>query len=293
MDLYEKGIVNDRDTDGIAMEWKNHEAVYAMIEKIAMREGCGELFTEGIVKAADKIGKGADRYALHVKGLELPLLSHYYIDNALGAAISERGDSFRITSATVMLTLNTLPSVLPQKAIEGLIRKNFLPHSWDTMRDRHEYKGKGSLLAYHAREVAHIPDLLGICKFLVGWVPFFCYFKSDTMAKCLSLATGKDFDNEKLNSYCERMTDLIRAFNAREGITSKDDTVPDILFEEPSLVTGKPLDREKFNGMLGEVYSARGWNKNGMPTRERLEELGMKDVADDLDNRGLMLKKGR
>jgi len=287
MDLFDKGIITEKDTDGIRMEWKNLDAMYDMIQKIAMREGCGELFADGIVSAAKKIGNGADQYAYTTKGLEPPQFSHYRVDLALGAAISERGDSLRTTSAAVSLTLNSLPNVLPEKAIDGMIKRNFPPKFWEIMHDKFGYKGKGTLLAYHERVSAHIPDILGLCKFIAGWMPF-NYFLIDEMAELTSHVTGMDIDKKTLNTYSYRMSNLTRAFNLREGITRKDDTVPDILFKEPSLQTGEPLDRNKFDKIVDEFYSDYGWDENGIPTRKRLEELGLKYVADDLEKRKII-----
>jgi len=291
MELYEEGIITDRDTDGIPMKWKNQEAMYSMIEKIAMREGCGELFADGIVSAAEKIGRGAAGYALHVKGMELPQHSHYRIGWALGAAVSERGDQLRASTPVIGPIigpmLKRLPNLAGHGTVEGFIQKNYPREFWKTLADEHAYEGKPSLLVYQERAVAHIPDILGLCKFMVGQLPF-SYFKVDGMVKFLSSVTGMEVDEEQLNTYCERMTSLVRAFNVREGITKKDDTIPDMFFSKPSIVTGVTLDRKKFDEMVGEVYSLHGWDENGIPTRDRLEELGIKYVADDLEERGIM-----
>ena len=78
--------------------------------------------------------------------------------------------------------------------------------------------------------------------------------------------------------------------SGKEGITRKDDRGPERFFKEPSPVRGKPLDWDKFNKMLDEAYSIRGWDENGVPTRKTLEELGLKYVADDLERRKIAIK---
>jgi aldehyde:ferredoxin oxidoreductase len=222
--------------------------------------------------------------------MELPQHSHYRIGWALGAAVSERGDQLRASTPVIGPIigpmLKRLPNLAVHGTVEGFIQKNYPREFWETLADEHAYEGKPSLLVYQERSVAHIPDILGLCKFMVGQLPF-SYFKVDGMVKFLSSVTGMEMDRDLLNIYCERMSSLIRAFNIREGVTRKDDTIPDMFFSKPSIVTGVPLDRKKFDEMVGEVYSLHGWDENGIPTRNRLEELGIQYVADDLEERGL------
>jgi aldehyde:ferredoxin oxidoreductase len=254
------------------MKWKDGEAMYAMIEKIGGREGFGEIFAQGIVKAAEKIGRDADKYAYHVKGVELPDFSLYIPAVALGAALSERASTFDGASA-VSDSAETWELMAPHMAHDERIYKEIAP-----------------LLKRHKGSYTDIPDMLGVCKFLAGWMPLplGAYYRVDEMAKFISIATGKDITLEMLYTYSERMDNLIRSFNVREGMTRKDDVVPEIFFTEPSPLRGESLNRKKFNEILDEFYSLKGWDSNGIPTRETLEKLGLKDVADDLEERKLI-----
>ena len=282
MDLYENGIISEKDTDGIQMKWKDTEAMLTMMGKIARREGCGELFAEGILKAAEKIGKGAEQYAYHTKGLEWTPYSRYNLEHSLGSAVSETGCSLRSCSGTLTFLLRQFPGVLPEELLEGLVKANFPPDLWSTVLDESAANNRmADLLEYQERATTHIPDLLGICKFCAGWLPF-SLFRYDEMVKFVPLVTGKDIDREMLNRYSEKMVNLTRAYSVREGITRKDDLVSERLFSDSSPITGEPLNREVFDEQLDRYYQLHGWDKKGIPTRKKLEELGLKDVADEL-----------
>jgi aldehyde:ferredoxin oxidoreductase len=285
MDLYENGIISEKDTDGIQMKWKDGEAMLAMMGKIARREGCGELFGEGILKAAEKIGKEAEKYVYHTKGVEWIPYSHYELEHALGSAISETGCGLRSCSGTTTFLLHQFPGVIPNDLLEGLVKVNFPPDLWSAMLDERESKKRmADLLEYQERASTHIPDLLGICKFCAGWLPI-SMFRCEEMVKFVALVTGKDIDEEMLNRYSEKTVNLTRAYSVREGVSKKDDVVSERLFSDSSPITGKPLDRKEFDEQLDRYYHLHGWNKKGIPTRKKLEGLGLKDVADELEER--------
>jgi aldehyde:ferredoxin oxidoreductase len=119
-------------------------------------------------------------------------------------------------------------------------------------------------------------------------LPLGAYYRADEMAKFTSMATGKNISLDMLCTYNERMDNLIRAFNVREGMTREDDVVPEIFFTEPSPLRGESLNRNKFNEILDEFYSLKGWDSNGIPTRKTLEKMGLDDVATDLEERNFM-----
>lgn len=290
MDLYEKGIITEKDTDGIPLKWKDGQAFLTMMEKIAKREGCGELFAEGLLKAAEKIGRGAEKYAYHTKKLEWINFSHYNLETALGDAVSETGSGLRTNSATLMTIMRSLSNVVPRSALDMLIKMNFPKHLQMAVINKDASEGKADLLHHQERVTTQIPDLLGICKFLSGWLPFH-FFYYDEMVKFLALVIGKDINGEMLDTYSERIINLTRSYNVREGITRKDDSVPEILFSEPSPITGEPLNRKEFDEQLDRYYQLHGWDMNGVPTRKQLEDIGLKDVADELGKREIIKEK--
>jgi aldehyde:ferredoxin oxidoreductase len=128
-----------------------------------------------------------------------------------------------------------------------------------------------------------VADNLGVCKWLYG---LFIYYDVNMATEVFNLATGKDWDVPRLLKISERVRNLERMFDVRQGLTRKDDSLPKKFFEEPlkkGKFKGEVLDREKFEAMKDEYYTLRGWDvKTGIPTREKLEELDLKDVADEV-----------
>ena len=128
-------------------------------------------------------------------------------------------------------------------------------------------------------------DALEICKFSTEWMAQESV-NLTTMATLLSLVTGRDIHAEKMREILDRGWQIERAFSVREGIRAKDDIPYPRSFEPiPSgPQKGKRLDREPFESLLQAYYERRGWTRDGIPTRERLERLGLKEVADELES---------
>jgi aldehyde:ferredoxin oxidoreductase len=118
-----------------------------------------------------------------------------------------------------------------------------------------------------------------------------CFFDRDvyppkTLNEVFPLLTGVKMEEAEFKRIGERIVNLIRAFNVREGISRKDDTMPKRLFEEPlpdGASKGMVLDKNEFNKALDEYYKLRGWDPNGIPSTEKLVELGLADVAKELE----------
>jgi len=282
MDLYEKGIITEKDTDGIQMKWGNKEAMELMAEKIAKREGCGELFAEGIKKAAQKIGRGAEDYAFNIKGMELCNYSLYPIDQALSSATGQRGDSYRGSASygfALMYAskeeLEYIKTELPKDVAE-----------WVDEDYVKTYEGKARYVTY-IENANTLSDLLGLCKWATRFIPF-GIIPPSAMAPLLAYATGKNLTENELNVYSQRVDTLIRAYNIREGLRRKDDKLPKFLFETASPRFGFKLDQERFDALLNEYYELRGWDKNGIPKTETLERLNLNYVADELKIRKII-----
>jgi len=196
-----------------------------------------------------------------VKGIEPPMQSISVLEIAVAAATSERADVTRAATTAWRAV------VARQAAGKSDI-----------------YDGIASIMEQHRKSYSDIPDMLGLCRMVAGWLPqsLGCYYKIDEMPRFLTLVTGKETDMETLGICRERMDNLLRAFNVREGMARKNDVVPEIFFSKPSHTTGTPVDRDKFNSMISDFYSVKGWDTNGTPTRVTLEKLGLKDVADSL-----------
>jgi len=263
MECFEKGILTLEDTDGIDLRFGNDEAMMQVIRKIAFREGIGDLLADGSLAAAKKIGKGTEKFAIQVKGLEL-------------AAYDVRGaKAHGLNYATAYTGADHCKGYAFQE-IFGV------PVPWEV--DRLAIEGKGKLTVWNQDIQAVACDCAPLCKFLLDMaVPAIaCQHTADLM----EAITGLPFTSEEVMKVGERLTNLARAFNVREGFSRADDTLPERLMTEPlkaGASKGQLISREDLDKMLDEYYSERGWDlKTGVPTRAKLQELGLTYVADDL-----------
>jgi len=214
-----------------------------------------------------------------VKGLEL---GHHRVNNklmALTVSLSETGCLYKSSTVMPYFLMESPKEFLDLHVAHGLISERLAKHL------HHDYAGKAELFT-SLEHCGNIADLLGICKFFTGVIPFYPLTR-DLQARLLSHATGVEMDEEMLNKISERVIHLIRAYNARCGIRRKDDRPPEIFFKEgpPTPDRGEKLDHGKFDTMISEVYTIRGWTSEGIPTSKTLEGMGLSDVGDDLVRR--------
>lgn len=248
MECYEKGIITEKLAGGLNLRFGNEEALLEIIKKIAKREGLGDLLADGVERASRKLGGGSKRFAMHVKGLEIPA---YDPRGALGMglayATSDRG-ACHLRAIYVLFD-----------EIGGTI-------------DRYSTKGKAERVKENQDSFAVLDSLI-LCKFInaVG-------IGMDWYAKILSATTGKKVDDKDLYLVGERIYNLTRIFNVREGFTKQNDTLPQRLLQEtlPSGPAKGHLIKERdLDEMLDDYYRLRGWDREGKPTKQKLEELGL------------------
>jgi len=264
MELYEKGILNDKQTDGLKLEWGDENVVFELIRKIATREGFGNILADGFRNAIAKIGNGSDYYAIQVKGM-----SNLHSDErptpsfALGIATSTRGaDHLRSRPA---IDMYGLPEELLKEVYEGTVASDYT-----------SYEGKPRMIWWQELLYA-VTDSIGTCKFQT----VFCAFhapKWEEFSKLIRLATGMEFSKAQLMETGERIYTLERLFNLRENFSRKDDALPERYFREPTpiglpIAKGKKIDRERFEKMLDEYYALHDWDRDGVPKKETLERL--------------------
>ncbi|MEA1904628.1 MAG: aldehyde ferredoxin oxidoreductase family protein [Candidatus Hadarchaeota archaeon] len=271
MECFENGIITKEDTDGLELRWGDHEVMLQLIEKIAKREGIGDVLAEGTRRAARKLGKGADYYAIQVKGMETsaqdPRSQQSYI---LGHITSTRGADH----------LKAFPCIdetgYPGAAIKRYGEK-CLPEIVNGLSTKYK-----PMVVKDGEELGAIADSAIVCKFGVQFPP--CYYWPE-LAKGISLATGMQLNVAELKKIGERIYNLQRCFNVREGISRKDDTQPKRILTESGTKRAKGYTGGPIQGpMLDEYYGLRQWDKeSGWPTRAKLEELDLGDVAQTLD----------
>jgi aldehyde:ferredoxin oxidoreductase len=263
-ECYQRGILTRKDTGGLKLEWGNKKLILDLLRKIAYREGFGDVLADGCLAAAKKIGKGAETYAYHIKGKSHPDRLTAYIPCVLGFALASRGWDHLRGSVFPHIT----PSLGP-------------PKFW-------HYDPIYPRVVTEREHIDTAADCLEICKWLTefelmeegsGGIP--------RMAELMSALTGMNFTEEQLHSVCDRIYNIERAYLARMGLTRDDDVAPHHFYNQPipeGPSKGQTLNREKFEALKDVFYELRGGDKKtGIPTRQTLEGLGMKYVADDLE----------
>ena len=256
MDCYEHGIITKEQTDGIDLRFGNAEALIAIIHKIGKREGwLGNALAEGVARAAEIIGNGADKYACHIKGLELPGYDLRTLKTAaLGFSVSFRGACHLRNGAY-------------SPDVKGKVNRFKIE------------KGRGKMIADEGN-VYNIIDSLIVCKFSRGTY----YDGMKDLANYYTLATGIAITPEEMTKDGERIENLARLFNIREGKgTRKYDTIPwkikNVPVPDEGPAKGVVVNEEEFQLGLDDYYAVRGWNPDGVPTAEKLAELGLGDLA--------------
>lgn len=260
MECYEKGLLDNKHTDGIALRFGNAEAMLELLNEISYRQGIGDLLAEGVREAARAIGKGSDFFAMHSKGLEFAGYDVRGIKGmGLSFAVSNRG-ACHLRSSSYVAEING--SFLPLE-IEG--------------QDRHSVRDKGSMVAL-LENFQTVLDCMILCKF------YRSFYTPDGLAEVIKLATDRDISGKDLMKIGERVTNLERLFNFREGITREDDSLPERVLVEPiptGPAKGERLTAGDLDNMLSDYYAIRGWGGDGKPLPSTLARLGLNKSQPD------------
>ena len=216
MECYEKGLLTEKFTDGLDLRWGNHEAILKLVEKIGMRDGIGDLLAEGVMRAAGKLGEGAERFALHVKGMELPMHEprgkksvglSYATSNRGACHVQSHHDEAFESEGCIARELGLEPPIVPRARTDlgkEKVRFTVISQNW-----------MGFLNS-------------GIfCRF----TPYPAGMSVSTVVDIFSSITGWNITPNEMLAIGERAWNLCRAFNVREGITREDDILPERLAE--------------------------------------------------------------
>ncbi|MCX8150519.1 MAG: aldehyde ferredoxin oxidoreductase family protein [Candidatus Bathyarchaeota archaeon] len=259
MDCHEQGILSHEEL-GVDAHFGNADALLTLLEKMGKREGIGDILADGVRIAAQKIGKGADKLAQHIKGLEVTGYDLRCLKTAaLGFAVSFRGADHNRHGAYAF-------------DVKGKV---------DRLKAE---KGRGKLVR-DMEDVYALIDSFIVCKFSRG-----TYYKElSDMAKLYSLVTGYEMNPEAVKKAGERINTIARVINVREGLSRKDDTLPWKVMNQPipddGPVKGAVVTQDELDLLLDDYYQARGWTPDGVPTAEKLKELGMEDLVDIIQAR--------
>jgi len=271
MECHQRGLLDEA---GFSLEWGDPVTLLGLIERIALRQGVGNLLAEGVRRAAEAIGGDAPYLAMHVKGMELPRQEPRIAKGfGLGHTTSNRGADHLYALPTIDLAGNL-------EAARRFFPPEIVPRLMDT--DDETCKPDLVVLSEH---VCALSDALGVCKFTTAET--YALYPED-LAAGLSALGGREVTAQELLTTGERIVNLERLYNVRLGLSRTDDRLPE-------RITGEPLPVYLFDGgrpsadpvhvgrihnldaMLDRYYRLRGWDENGIPRPETLARLGLSD----------------
>jgi aldehyde:ferredoxin oxidoreductase len=262
IECYENGIITSKDTDGVELKWGNHQAIITMLEKLAKREGFGAVLADGVKLAAERIGKEAEQYAIHIGGAEIPLHDPKF---GPGLALTYQLDatpSHHMQGGTHYAELGW------GFATAGLGLSEF---------DKYDYKGKGEVQK-RLSTITHAVSASGLCLFVD------VCFGPPMLVEFMSAVTGQPYTIDDFLKIGERISNLRHAFNLREGINPLQFKVPDRVLGKPAQtdgpLAGVTIDQES---QIRGYLKAMDWNPvTCKPSKAKLEELGLGDIASSL-----------
>jgi aldehyde:ferredoxin oxidoreductase len=262
MELFEKGILTLEDTGGLDLHFGNDQAMITLLNMIGERQGLGDILADGTKAAAERIGKGTEKYAMHIKGLELP-------------AYDVRGAKAHGLSLATAFTGADHNKGYAFQEIFGIP----IPYPVD----RFAIEGKGKLTMWNQDARTALADSPTMCVFLMDMAV--AGFMFQNTADLMEGTTGLTYTPEEVHQVGERVNNVARVFNILAGFTRADDDLPERLKTEPipeGPSKGQLISQADLDFMLDEYYDARGWTHEGVPTRAKLDELRLGYLADRL-----------
>jgi aldehyde:ferredoxin oxidoreductase len=255
IECYEKGLITQQDTDGIEMKWGNHHSIVAMTEKMVRREGFGDIIADGVRVAAKKLGKGSDKYAMHIGGQEFPA-HHPLVDYRFATTYRLDPTPGRHTQGGEAMHPAGLIPAYDKSLVTG--------------------RGKAHKIGSNFN---HVVYSAGLCLFVYGSYPHVNVF-----IEFMNAVTGWNATIDEFLLTGERISNLRQAFNVREGINSVQFKIPGRLTGGPvhneGPLAGKSIDQD----ILAREYLVEmDWDINtAKPAKTKLCELGLADAAREL-----------
>jgi aldehyde:ferredoxin oxidoreductase len=261
IECFENGILTRQDTDGLEMTWGNHRSIVAMTEKLVKREGFGAIIADGTQKAAERIGKGAEAFAINIQGQDYP------------AHDPRRDYTWKI--AYIMDPTPGRHTRAPNLVPPGVPQPEFDPNSFKGRAEAHKI----------GIEYNHVAESAGCCQFVMGTWPH-----ANVLPDFLNAITGWNLSMDELLRTGERITNIRQAFNLREGINQFQYKGADRMIGKPSL-TGGPFNGQVIDegSIARELCAALDWDpRTAVPSKKKLIELGMEDIAQVLQKEGIL-----
>jgi aldehyde:ferredoxin oxidoreductase len=259
IDLFERRLIDTNDTDGLRLAWGDVESIERLVVRTALRQGFGDVLADGVRAAASRIGRGSEKFAYHVKGLEIPCYDPRSSSaTALAYAVMNRGADY--ASAYVRHE----DDCAPEKAVRL--------YGDVAATDRNVRTGKASMV-WRGVVVSAALDALGLCKF-----PVLSLLNEYDLVNEAELATailGTPIDAEALLEVGHRIATLDRLINVRFGATANDDSLPALFVETPLRDGPGAGNTAQVADSLQEYYKLMGWSADGVPTEESLQRLSL------------------
>ncbi|MBS7613662.1 aldehyde ferredoxin oxidoreductase C-terminal domain-containing protein, partial [Candidatus Bathyarchaeota archaeon] len=255
MECCDRGLIS-REVNGLRIEWGNPNLILKLIRKIAFREGIGAFLAEGVRKMSETMGEEAKQIAMHVKGLEVPMHDpRAFKGMGLQYATSHRGACHLRGEVFIIEQGERIPDLGIHERVYRFDLET-KPRVVKIMQDWHD-----------------VLDSLILCKF--------AFIPPAAVAAILSMVVGRHITVKELTEVGERIYNLKRIIDVKRGVTAKDDSLPYRLLKEPLKNGGAAGQVVELEKMLSKYYELRGWDGDGVPSRERLIQLGLKGVAEE------------
>lgn len=260
IECYQNGILTKKDTDGIELNWGNSEAIIQVLEKMCQREGIGDILAEGVKVAATKIGKGAEKFAMHVGGQEIPMHDPRQAPGWGATYVSDPTPARHTRGGTQFIEQGALPAEL------------VTPWGLPAKMEKYDPTNKGKAHALAAAR-QHVVETSGACLFAADALSF-------PLLDFLKAITGWDLTYPELIRTGQRIATLLHGFNLREGFKPADFTMPPRVAGNPPLKVGPLKDITiDFENLKRQYYEAMGFDPvTGKIKKERIVELGLQDV---------------
>jgi aldehyde:ferredoxin oxidoreductase len=265
MECYEKGILSDEQTGGLKISFGDADLVVELVEKIAKRDGIGDLLAEGSKVMSERLGQGSERFAMHVKGLELPAYDPRAAKiTGLGYVTANRGGD-HMTGYVQGPTFVDIPFLIVEES---------------SIRDPFQANPEEAHVLVDMENALTVLDAIGGCKFMG------VLLTADEIAGLIATATGWEFGVDEFRKSGERIYNLVRVYNAREGFNREHDVLPARLMEDPipaGPAEGMVNDQDSIELMKDAYYDFREWaRETGLPTPTKLRSLGLDDLVDEV-----------
>ena len=247
MEAYERGALTKKDTGGLELKFGQPDLVVKLLRLISLREGIGNLLAEGVARASKTIANGTEGYAMHVKGLEYPGYDpRGTFGMALAYATSDRGAD----------------------------HNRAWPVGYDAFGKIDPFTADGKAeLVYKDQIRTSVKWSLEMCDFLAA--------NLELCTRMLNTAWQTTYTEEDVKKFGRRIWTMTRLFNAREGFSKQQDTMPPRIYRDPlreGRAKGKVVTQQDFEKMLSNYYKLWGWDDQGIPTKKTTQELGLSDL---------------